>query len=247
MQRQLLSRAILFLSFTVAASAEDIPTIPVHISIISERHEVSQVFTDDNIRWITENLNQEFKSSEGKQLLRFEPKTVTQLAEARSQAPSFFGIDDQKQLHNNIKRAIQEPLLHADKLNIFVFFNARGMSASNGGNYCAHRTRDGVKTTDCYTWILLDWEVLAKKNSRILVHETGHVFGLPHVIPANRDKRSPDNNIMAGDKNPTPIPLPAGESGYYFTPSQVEKMKIKLELILATFSRARAGERLIGR
>jgi hypothetical protein len=247
MRKKIHSIFLALLLIPAAAFADDVPVIPLHVSIISERHEATKVFTDENIRWIAENLNQEFKSSEGKQLLRFEVKAITQLAESRSQAQSFFGIDDQKQLHNNIKQAIKEPLLHADKLNVFIFFNARGMSASNGGNYCAYRTTKGVKATDCYTWILLDWEVLNKKNSRILLHETGHVFGLPHVPYVNSDKKSPDNNVMAGDKNPVPLPLPAGESGYYFTPSQVEKLKTKLDLILATQSRARAGEKLIGR
>lgn len=238
---------ILLLFVIRAMPAQDIPTIPLHISLISERHEVSQVFTEENIRWIEETLNQEFKSGEGKQLLRFELKQVTQLADSRSQAPAFFGIDDQKQLHNKIRDAIKEPLLHPDKLNIYVFFNARGNQASNGGNYCAHRTTKGVKSTDCYTWIVLDWEVLSKKNKKILLHESGHVFGLQHVPYVNGDKKSPDNNVMAGDKNPPPVALPDGESGYYFTPSQAEKLKIKLALIRATFSRAAAGEKLIGR
>lgn len=239
--------ALLLLFAIRALPAQNIPTIPVHISIISERHEVSQVFTDENVRWIMDTLNDEFKSGAGKQLLRFDLKMVTQLTESRSQAASFFGIDDQKQLHQKIKDAIKEPLFHSDKLNIYVFFNTRGMSASNGGNYCPHNTKKGVQTTDCYTWILLDWEALAKKNKRVLLHESGHVFGLPHVNFANKDKKSPENNVMAGDKNPEPVALPDGESGYYFTPSQVEKLKIKLNLILATFARAKNGEKLIGR
>ena len=234
-------------SLPLALSAQDVPTIPVHVVAITERSEVAQVFTDANIRWIIDNLNQEFHSADGTQLLRFELKAVTKSAEAREQAPTFFGIDDQKQLHNNIKQAVKDPLVHADKLNIYVFLNSRGMSASNGGNYCAHRTKAGAKTTDCYTWLLLDWEVLARQNSRILLQGVGHVFGLPHVTRANPDKKSPENNVMAGDKNPAPQPLPAGESGYYFTPSQVERMKIKRDLILATFGRAQAGEKLAGR
>ncbi len=247
MQSKGIAILVTLIFFSGAVFADDIPTIPLHISIISERHEVAKVFNEENTAWITDTLNREFKSGEGKQLLRFELKQVTQLSESRAQAASFFGIDDQKQLHQKIKEAIKEPLLHPDKLNIYVFLNARGMSASNGGNYCAHRTTKGVKATDCYTWILLDWEVLAKKNKRTLLHEAGHVFGLPHVTYVNGDKKSPDNNVMAGDKNPAPVPLPDGESGYYFTPSQAENLKIKLDLILATFSRARAGEKLIGR
>jgi hypothetical protein len=247
MHNKVISIFIALLSLSGTIFADDIPTIPLHISIISERHEVTKAFTEENTAWIAETLNREFKSGEGKQLLRFELKQVTQLSESRSQAASFFGIDDQKQLHQKIKDAIKEPLLHPDKLNIYVFLNARGMSASNGGNYCAYRTTKGIKATDCYTWILLDWQVLEKKNAKILLHEAGHVFGLPHTPYVDGDKKSPNNNIMAGDKNPTPVALPDGESGYYFTPSQTEKLKIKLDLILATFSRARAGEKLIGR
>lgn len=245
----MLKRILTLALFALSPSlfAQDVPTIPVHVAAITERSEVTQVFTDEKIRWIIDNLNQEFRSGDGTQLLRFELKAVTRSAEAREQAPTFFGIDDQKQLHNNIKQAIKDPLMHADKLNIYVFMNSRGMSASNGGNYCAYRSKAGAKTTDCYTWLLLDWEVLAKQNSRILLHEVGHVFGLPHVTRANPDKKSPENNVMVGDKNPSPQPLPTGESGYYFTPSQVETMKMKRDLILTTFRRAQAGEKLAGR
>lgn len=236
-----------FFSLPLSLTAQDVPTIPVHVAAITERSEVAQVFTDEKIRWIIDNLNQEFRSGDGKQLLRFELKAVTKQKEAREQAPAFFGIDDQKQLQNNIKMAIKDPLVHADMLNIYVFMNSRGMSASNGGNHCARRTKAGAKTTDCYTWLLLDWEVLAKQNSRILLHEAGHVFGLPHVTRSNPDKKSPENNVMVGDRNPAPHALPAGESGYYFTPSQVERLKVKRDMILETFRRAQAGERLAGR
>lgn len=227
--------------------AADVPTIPLHVAAITERHEVTEVFTDENIRWIVDELNREFKSTDGTPLLHFELQATTKATDAREQAGSFFGIDDQKQLHNGLKQAIKEKLMHPDKLNVFIFMNARGKSASNGGNHCTSGTKNGVKKTDCYTWLLLDWAVLSKRNSRILLHETGHVFGLHHVTRQNPDKNSPENNIMVGDKNPLPEPLPNGESGYYFTPSQVEKMKIKRDLILKTFERARAGEKLVGR
>lgn len=63
---------VLLLFVIRALPAQDIPTIPLHISLISERHEVSQVFTDENINWITDTLNQEFKSGDSKQLLHFD-------------------------------------------------------------------------------------------------------------------------------------------------------------------------------
>ena len=90
-------------SLPLSLTALDVPTIPVHVAAITERSEVAQVFTDEKIRWIIDNLNQEFRSGDGTQLLRFELKAVTKQKEAHEQAPTFFGIDDQKQLHNNIQ------------------------------------------------------------------------------------------------------------------------------------------------
>lgn len=227
--------------------AESPPVIPLHVTIISDRPEVAAAFTDENIAWIEQNLNEEFKSGDGQAQAKFEIRERTDLAAARAAGSTLFGIEDQKVLHSGIKTAIKDSLFKPDMVNVFVFYSNRGKMTSNGGNYCAHRTRAGTKTTDCYAWVLLDWQALQKRNSRILLHETGHVFSLKHVFALNSDKQSPENNVMTAEKNPAPVALPEGESGYYFTPSQVEMLRAKMQMLITTFSRAAAGEPLVGR
>ncbi len=239
--------AFVWLASFTALLADDVPTIPLHVTIISDSPEATAAFTEENIAWIAQNLNEEFKSGDGQQQARFEIRATTDLSTARAAGSMIFGIEDQKVLHSGIKSAIKDPLFKPDMVNIFVFYSNRGKMTSNGGNYCAHRTRAGNKTTDCYAWVLLDWQALQKKNSRILLHETGHVFSLKHVIALSSDKKSPENNVMTADKNPAPIALPEGESGYYFTPSQVEMLREKMQMLLTTFSRAASGEALVGR
>lgn len=244
---KILIRITLLLSAHCAIFADSPPLIPVHVAIISERPEAIEAFTDENIAWIAQNLNEEFRSGNGELQARFEIRHRTELAVARDSGSLLFGIEDQKILHTGIRNAIKDPLFRPDMINIFVFYSNRGKMTSNGGNYCAHRTRAGNKTTDCYAWVLLDWQALQKRNSRVLLHETGHVFSLKHVLALNSDKNSPDNNVMTAEKNPPPVALPEGESGYYFTPSQVEMLRTKMEMLMATFARAAAGEQLIGR
>jgi hypothetical protein len=224
--------------------AAEAPVIPVHISIISEKPEAIAAFTEENFQWIINTLNEEFKSGDGEGLARFELRQVTPLAEMKAGDPFFFGLEDHKAFNSRITEVIKLPQFMRDTFNIFIYNNAKGNMLSNGGIYCYRRTISEQRQEDCYARVLLHWKALVKKNRLVLLHESGHAFGLNHVTKASAEKKSPDNNVMAADENPAPKPLPEGEKGYYFTPSQVTIVKRKLETLLKTYARVAAGEPL---
>jgi len=239
-----LKQSLLGLLVALAPLAAEAPVIPVHISIISEKPEAIAAFTDENFQWIIATLNEEFKSGDGEALARFELKQVTPLAEMKSGEPFFFGLEEHKVFNSRIAEVIKLPGFKRDAFNIYIYNNAKGNMLSNGGIYCYKRTISGTRQEDCYARVLFHWKALAKKNKMVLLHESGHAFGLNHVVKASQDKNSPDNNVMAADENPAPKPLPEGEKGYYFTPSQVAIVKKKLETLLKTYARVTAGEQL---
>lgn len=242
-------QALLFFALLISGfeiRAEDAPLIPLHITIISERPEAVAVFTQENFNWIANTLSDEFKSGDGENLVRFELKKITTLAETETANSAIFGIENHNDFNKRIKEIIKTPMFQKDMFNIYIYHNEKGNMLSNGGIYCYRKTVAGTPQEDCYARVLLHWKAVAKKNKLVLLHESGHALGLSHVTFANSDKKSPENNVMAADGNPTPKPLPPGESGYYFTPSQVATIKAKVQTLLSTFARIAEGTPLVG-
>lgn len=226
--------------------AYEIPTIPVHVALISSKPEAINAFTDENIQWISESLNEEFKDGSGNILARFELKAVTQLSDVKTIAPESLGYEGETDLRKLLRELSQSPLFHKDKLNIFVYNNTKEKGVSKGGFHCRWRmwwwTKKGKKEEkkeeECYSSVLLQWETLQARKKEVLLHEIGHAFTLGHIAHP-KDKNACGSNVMVTGIKPLPgkepPPLPEGECGYYFTPSQVKKIKDYMEKLLQTF------------
>ncbi len=112
-------RIYLFFGFLFSARAlfaDDAPVIPLHVTIISERAEVAVAFTDENIAWIAQNLNEEFKSGGGALQARFEIRERTDLEAARKDAAAacnFFARCGRRNARRQVKWGyIAVTLLH---------------------------------------------------------------------------------------------------------------------------------------
>ena len=223
--------------------AYEIPTIPVHVALISSKPEAVNAFTDENIQWISESLNEEFKDGNGNILARFEIKAVTQLAEVMKIAPESLGYEGETDLRKLLRELSQSPLFHKDKLNIFIYNNTKEKGVSKGGFHCRWRSWKGKKEEGCYSSVLFQWETLQARIKKVLLHEVGHAFTLGHVAHP-KDKNACESNVMVTGIKPLPgkepPPLPEGECGYYFTPSQVKKIKDYMEKLLQTFQSIQA-------
>lgn len=217
--------------------AYEIPTIQIHVALISSKPEAINAFTDENIQWISESLNEEFKYGNGNILARFEIKAVTQLSEVKNIAPEFLRFEDQREFRKQIREVIKSPLFHKDKFNIFIYNHAKRNMLSNGGFYCYWKIKKGKKEERCYSSVLFHWRALQTRQKTLLLHEVGHAFTLGHVAPP-KDKNACESNVMEGDLN-SPA-LPEGECGYYLTPSQVKKIKDYMEKLLQTFQAIQA-------
>lgn len=218
--------------------AYEIPTIPIHVALISGKPEAINAFTDENIQWISESLNEEFKDGNGNILARFEIKAVTQFSEIKKIAPESLGYEDQTDLRKLLRELSQSPLFHKDKLNIFIYNNTKQKGISKGGFHCHWWIWKGKKEEECYSSVLFQWGSLQARKKKVLLHEIGHAFTLGHVAPP-KDKNACESNVMVTGIKPLPgkepPPLPEGECGYYFTPSQVKKIKDYMEKLLQTF------------
>lgn len=235
-----MKKACIVLALFIAGglSGADLPRIPIHVTIISEREEAVAEYKEENFQWIADTLNEEFKDQSGARLAEFAIESRTSLEEAKVKGKSVLGIEDQNQFSKMYPQLIQTEIYQKDKLNVFIYHNPKGNMLSNGGTYCTYDKKasaSGEKVYNaCYTRILLHWKVLAKRNKKVLLHEAGHSFGLHHVLPASDPAM---NNVMtASDKAEA---LPAGESGYYFTPSQVRTIHERMRIILKTFAQFR--------
>lgn len=230
--------ASLIFIFVSGLSAVKLPQIPIHITIISEKREAVAEYKEENFKWIEDTLNEEFKDQNGTRLAEFKIVTSTPLEEAKMKGSDLIGIEDQNQFSKMYPQLIQTELYQKDKLNIFIYNNPKGNMLSNGGTYCTYDKKASAagrkEYNACYTRILLHWKVLAKQNRKVLLHESGHSFGLRHVFAAPDPA---DNNVMVGADNAEQ--LPNGERGFYFTASQVQTIKEKMALIQKTFAQFR--------
>ncbi len=230
--------AALLLVLGSGLSAVKLPVVPIHVTIISDKDEAVAEYKEENFQWIADTLNEEFKDQNGGRLADFKIVSRTPLDEAKEKGASLFGIEDQNQFSKMFPQLIQTALYQKDKLNVFIYHNPKGNMLSNGGTYCTYDKKTaaaGEKVYNaCYTRILLHWKVLTKQNKRVLLHEAGHSFGLHHVVAASDPA---DNNVMTAADNAEA--LPAGEKGYYFTPSQVRTIDERMRIIQKTFAQFR--------
>lgn len=233
-RRYFLLSLVLTLAIGPAGQDRDLPIIPIHITLITENKKAIRAFTPEAFKWIAGTLDYEFRGEAGNFLARFEIRTVTPLAVARQLAPDLVGQQDHRAINKIIGTIVKSPLFHRDKLNIFVYHSKAGNMLSNAGYYCSAETIAGRRQTECFFRILLHWKALAARNRHVLVHEAGHAFGLRHVH-ANAALDSPELNMMYSDQDA--VRLPAGETGYYFTASQVKTVKAHITMMQETIQK----------
>jgi hypothetical protein len=225
---------VLTLAIGPTGQDQDLPLIPIHMTLITDNENAGLAFTPEAFKWVAGTLDYEFRGEAGNFLARFEIRTVTPLSVATQLAPDLVGQQDHRAINRTIGTLIRSPLFHRDKLNIFVYHSNKGNMLSNAGYYCSAETIAGKRQTECFFRILLHWKALAARNRHVLVHEAGHAFGLRHVH-ANAALDSPELNMMYSDENA--VRLPAGETGYYFTASQVRTVKAHIAMMQETMQK----------
>lgn len=230
------------LLFTRIAAAEDIPTIPLHVVVISDHPEVTAVLTAEAAQWLAESLTQEFHTGDGRALARFKVVAFTAASDVASLNPAYLKISSSSEFSALRNDILGSAVFRRDALNIFVYYNPSKSSRSQGGFKIQGKKISGRYQKDYRAWVLFEWKALRRKDARLLLHETGHAFGLPHVKPIPETENSPDRNIMTGSED-SPQALPDGEKGYYFTPSQAEIVSKNAAVMSETFNAPRRAHR----
>ncbi|MBF0427987.1 MAG: hypothetical protein HQL94_03630 [Magnetococcales bacterium] len=170
----------------------------IHFVILSNKAEVRQVATKEQMAKEVEILNHHFVTEEGKPVLQFRLKSVAFFHEIQSSRCSLVKLADVpaeydgqtwQTLFNGCDDAkVVDP--HA--INFYV--------------YDSYKSDKGFSDTDSHgrknhhrPYVLIDFARLNHKNQAPEEHEMGHAFGLSHVCVPGA-KRDSDTNIMASSE-----------------------------------------------
>jgi hypothetical protein len=212
-----LAKSIWILIFLFPLNAADLPRIPVHFAVLTDKPEIQARATEAAFRKEIEMLNRIVKGPDGQPLFRFEYKSATYWHEIKDSACSLVknavaAKPAAEWVLNDVWLCLDTRVFDCNAVNYFLY------DAYSAEKKFAETISYGVRGTGARELMAVFIDEWAFGHERLQAHEFGHIFGLDHNWPKD--------NIMGGGPP---------EGGF-----NAEQVKIMLDLGISYFKRIEA-------
>lgn len=210
---------------TDARAQKDLPIFSLHFVMMASHEKAVASATPERLSQIEDLLNHKFASTTGEHLARFKIRSFVSLDDLqKSGCPELYeAVMTNAKDRFNLYWKCKDPNVHAPQgITIFIKHHDKD-KLSYGGQM------KGIP------YAQINWERF-RKDERVFLHEIGHAFGLAHSCPPKKGSGDRPNimNFIKGCH-----PLPEGEAGWLYTPSQAEKVKKRRDAYAKKFAKTK--------
>lgn len=210
---------------TDARAQNELPLFSLHFVMMSDHPEAVASVTPERLGQIEDLLNHKFASTTGEHLARFKVRSYASL----------------EVLKNSACPEIYDSIVNRTSTRYGDYWKCKDLNvrAPQGITiFIKHHDKDKLSyggQMKGMPYAQINWERF-RKDERVFLHEIGHAFGLAHSCPPKKGSGDRPNvmNFIKGCH-----PLPEGEAGWLYTPSQAEKVKKRRDAYAKKFAKAK--------